>query len=760
MNTGQILILAAFGATGAALAAYVTAWAGNRAALRLGRALFIMMTAALAAASILLMTAILGDDLGITYVAKYSSREMPVIYKISAFWAGQGGTILLWTLLQGAAGLALLRRRTDDWEPAAMTFLLVPQALLMTILVKLQPFAMSPAPPTGTGLNPLLQDPWMAIHPPIVFLGYAALVVPFAMSLAAMALKREQSWIPRVIPWVLVSVLTLGLGLFIGGFWAYKVLGWGGYWGWDPVENSSLAPWVVAVALSHSLLMQKATGALHRTNLVLGALAYVLAIYSTYLTRSGVLSDFSVHSFADGGINSLLVALLAATTLLPAGLLAWRSRSIRSTEVRWDLSLSPMMALGVLALMLATAILVVGVSWPIISSLTGTPSAWSPAMYNGVSLPVGVAIVALLAAAPLMGWGPSIKSLLGRRVAMGLAAGVVAAALPLLFGMWPKGGLLVLLMLAFAVATLVASLTRLVRQLRISPLLTGAAVSHAGLALMFIGIVTTSAFDSAESAVLTDRQPVEVLGHVMTLKAYRAGVPGVEPHFEIDVTDPGGRRTMATPIMFSDGRWQMTIARPHIERSLLSDLYIAPVSYQPPENPTTPAVLAKDRPHRWGDAELTFLGFRPHNSEDGSFAVGADVRVDRAGQTQNVELLFSAGPQGMTSPWVHLPLVEGATARLEGMKVESGTIQVVLRAPDGVAKAAVLSVDVTHKPVVNALWLGIVVLSFGTGIAAWQRTREARALASLPAVPKRPKTSKPSVPPGMVPLSRRPLPRA
>lgn len=759
MNTGEILVFAAFGAGGAALAAYAVAWAGNRPALGLARSLHIAMTAALAIASFLLMAAILGDNLGITYVAKYSSREMPIIYKVAAFWAGQAGTILLWCLLQGLAGLALLSRR-DSWEAPAMTFLLIPQTLLTLILVKLQPFAMSPAPPTGSGLNPLLQDPWMAIHPPIVFLGYAVLVIPFALSLAAAATKRDADWAPRALPWVLGSILTLGLGLFIGGFWAYKVLGWGGYWGWDPVENSSLAPWMVAVALGHSLLMQKATGALRRTNLVLGALAYALAIYSTYLTRSGILADFSVHSFADGGINTLLVVLLASTTLLPAALVISRSRSIESTPVRWDLSLSPMMTLAVVALMAGTALLVVGTSWPIISGLTGQPASPGPGFYNSASLPVGVGIVALLAAAPLMGWGPAIRRSLTRQVAIGLAVGLLAAGAPVLFGLWPKGGFLVLLLLAFAVAALVASLMRFFRQVRVSPLITGAAISHAGLALMFIGIVTTSAFDSTESVVLQDLKPVAALGHELTLKAYRAEATGTEPHFEIDVTAPGGRSFLATPIMFNAQRWEMMIARPHIERSLLEDFYIAPVSYQPPENPMTPIVLGKGEPHRWGDSEVTFTGFRPHTSDEGGFTVIANLLVERAGQSETAALSFSAGPQGMTSPWVELPLVAGAAAKLEGMKVESGTINVVLRAPDAAPRAATLSVDVSRKPVVNALWLGIIVLTIGTGIAAWQRAREARALASLPIAPKSRSKKASAIPPGMVPLSRKPLPRS
>jgi cytochrome c-type biogenesis protein CcmF len=758
MNTGAILVLAAFGASGAGLAAYLTAWAGHRSAVRLGRAFHTAMTVLLAAASVLLMAAIFSNDFSITYVTSYSSRSLPAIYKVSAFWAGQAGTILLWALLQGLVGMVLLARK-DDWEPATMSFLLVLQTMLMFLLVRLQPFASAPAPPDGNGLNPLLQDPWMAIHPPIVFIGYAALAAPFALSLAAMALKRDEAWVPRVIPWVLVAGLTLGLGLFLGGFWAYKVLGWGGYWGWDPVENSSLAPWIVATALTHGLLIQRATGALRRTNLGLGALAYALAIYSTYLTRSGVLADFSVHSFTDLGINTFLIAMLAITIFLPAVLLALRWRSCRGPDVRWTLSLSPTMSMALVALLVFTAILVVGTSWPIISTLAGSPASPGAGFYNRSSLPVGIAIAGLLSVAPLMGWAPSPRGLLGRQIAAGAAAGVVVAVAAPFVGFWPKGGLLTLLFLALAVAALVASLIRLARQLRVSPASTGPPIAHAGLAFILVGIVTTSAFDQKESTVLTGGEPQTALGHQLTLRRYVPDVPGVEPHFEVEVVPAGGKPFLATPTMFKDRRRDMLIARPYIESSLLNDIYISPVSYQPPEDPHAPLTLVKGQPHPWGDAVLTFRAFRPHTGDEGGFTVVAVVDVQRGEQTESVDLIFTAGPTGVTSPWTEIPLFEGASARMEGMKVESGTIQLTVHAPGKEARAAVLSLDVSHKPVVNALWLGVLVMAAGTALSVVQRTREARALAALPLPRKRRPKSAISAPPGMVPLSKESAPR-
>lgn len=731
MNIGTICILTAFGSGGAALVAYLAAWSGHASARRLARALFALMTASLAVASIVLMAAVFGDDFSLKYVADYSSRDLPLLYKLSAFWGGQEGTLLLWSLLQAALGLIVLLRR-DDWEPSVMSFLMVPQLFLMLLLVKSRPFQVIPPPPDGAGLNPLLQDPWMAIHPPIVFLGYAALVLPFAFSLAALARREADAWVPRVLPWVLVSLLTLGLGLFIGGFWAYKVLGWGGYWGWDPVENSSLAPWLVATALLHGILTQKTTGGLRRTNLILAALSYELVIFATYMTRSGVLANFSVHSFTDAGLNNYLVASMAVCAALPAILLAKSWRSMKSPALDWRLGLPAVMSLGMILLLAGTALLVVGTSWPILSGLAGTPSSPAPAFYNTTSLPIGLALAGLLGAAPLMTWIPTTWRQLLSRTAPGLAAGIIVAVLPGAFGRSPRGGPLVLLLLAAAVAALVASGIRVARQMRHAPLMTGAGIAHAGLALMFIGIVTTSAFDRKESVSLTSGEPREVMGHRFTLKQYLPGGEGMEPHFEVDVVPASGDPFVARPIMFRDARRDTTIARPHIERHLLSDLYIAPVSYKQAEGAEKRVDLVRDAPQSWGPIEITFRKFQSHSPDAGSLSVGALVDVTRDGRTEPTTLLFTMGSTGTNSPWVPLPLAEGASGRLDGMQVETGTIHVSLKDPSVLASPETLALDVSSKPFVNALWAGILLVALGSAVATAQRLREEKVRAEAP----------------------------
>ncbi len=722
MNPGTTLLFAAFGAAGASLAAYLLAWSGAGGARRLARTLYIGMTLSLAAASILLMAAILSDDFSFPYVADYSSRATPLLYKVSAFWGGQEGTLLLWTLFQAAAGVLVLRRK-DDWESPVMSFLLITQILLLVPLLALKPFQTAPPPPDGAGLNPLLIDPWMAIHPPIVFIGYAGFAIPFAFALAALARREPDAWIPRVLPWVSLSILSLGLGLFIGGFWAYKVLGWGGYWGWDPVENSSLAPWLVAAALVHGLLIQRATGALKRTNFALAGMAYVLVLYATFMTRSGVLASFSVHSFADRGLHTPLLVAIAVAAGLTAALLLMRWRWLKAPDLSWRISLPAALALGMALLLAATALLVVGTSWPILSGLSGRPASPGPGFYNRTSLPVGIGMAALLVAAPLMTWAGSTWRDLLRRIAPGLAAGILAAALPWALGVTPRGGFPVLLLLAAAVGALVASLTRVARQIGSSPLATGAGIAHAGLALMFIGIVATSAFDRTEPVTLQAGRAHKVFDRELTLRRYVPG-PGDEAHFEIDVVPASGSPYVAAPIMFRDSRRDTIIARPHIERGLLGDLYIAPVSHHPPAGPESSLTLVKNIAQPWGPSTFAFRRFESHSEDGGGLSVGAVVDVTQNGRTEAMTLLLRMSPGGAESAQIPIPMSDGPTARLAGMQVESGAIRVILNDPKAAATPESLALDVSTKPLVNALWLGILLVSAGSAVATAHRVRE------------------------------------
>jgi len=289
----------------------------------------------------------------------------------------------------------------------------------------------------------------------------------------------------------------------------------------------------------------------------------------------------------------------------------------------------------------------------------------------------------------------------------------------------------------------------------------GAGIAHAGVALAFIGIVTTSAFDHTASVVLETGTPSEALGYQLKLDRYVPNLPGTEPHFNIDVTTPAGESFVATPIMFAYEGGQKTMARPYIGRSVQGDLYISPTSYDPGEPETHRVALTKNETGSLGPVDLTFRQFQSHDPDGETMKVGALVDVARGEQTAQVVLELTMGPQGAGGEWTEIPLSDGMAAHLDGMQVESGSIHVSIRMPPGSARGPRLSVDVSTKPLVGALWLGMTLIAAGAGLAAWQRRRElavATAAVSDVAnarVPKRAGRREPAIPAGMIPLSRR-----
>ncbi|HYN43028.1 MAG TPA: cytochrome c biogenesis protein CcsA [Thermoanaerobaculia bacterium] len=317
------------------IAAYVRALSLQKAggdpyeaSVALGRRLYYAFAGSILVASALLLHRLLVHDFRLSYVASYSGRELPFRYLFSTFWAGQEGSFLLWLFWGAVIGFFVLRTAKEQ-EPPVMAVYVLSFLGIVAILVKQSPFRfLAEVPPDGTGLNPLLQDPWMVIHPPVMFAGFASLSVPFAFAIAALWTKRWDGWVIRAMPWALFTFVCLGTAILMGGYWAYKTLGWGGYWAWDPVENTSLVPWLATTALVHGMYLQKAREKHRKINIILAIFAFCTILYGTFLTRSGVLADFSVHSFVDLGITGWLVAIIVVFLVGGLALLAFRWKEI------------------------------------------------------------------------------------------------------------------------------------------------------------------------------------------------------------------------------------------------------------------------------------------------------------------------------------------------------------------------------------------------------------------------------------------------
>lgn len=361
----------------------------------------IVSAAATVTASLHLWQLIFADDFSIAYVMSYSSRELPTVYKISAFWAGQQGSFLLWLLFHATAGLLLIRSldRPIDRSTLAVYYFLQ-SMLTMLVLIK-SPFELSDATPyDGFGLNPLLQDFWMAIHPPIIFLGYSLLAVPISMSVGTLLIDpKSTSWLEPARRWTLIAWSMLGAGIFVGGYWAYKVLGWGGYWGWDPVENSSLVPWLLSAVLLHLINLSKARPPVLVAAHAAAVCTYSLVIYGTFLTRSGLLGDFSVHSFAGTSIGLTIAVVNAIVLIGGLAILTLKAKALPEGQMYRSFGERAfVILLGMLVMVFVAVPVWIGMSMPLLSQLVGAPAAVDTSFYVKTTSPLGVAIAALIIA--------------------------------------------------------------------------------------------------------------------------------------------------------------------------------------------------------------------------------------------------------------------------------------------------------------------------------------------------------------------------
>ena len=394
-------------------------------------------------AAVVLVVAAFQNDFSVAYIFHHSNRDLPGPYKFATLWSGQEGSLLFWALLLSAYGLVLrLRYKTDVrlFAHASVIIAAVQVFFLLLLNFAANPFGVMQGslPADGNGLNPLLQYPEMVIHPPMLYLGYVGFTVPFAFALAALIMRYPgEKWIQITRRWTMVTWGFLTCGVFLGAHWAYSVLGWGGYWGWDPVENASLMPWLTGTAFLHSVMMQEKRGMLKTWNMWLIFSTFMLSIFGTFLTRSGVVS--SVHAFAQSSIGDWFVAFLAiifATCLI----FYVKNRSHLRTEHKLEslISRESSFLFNNLLLLVACFTVLWGTLFPVLSEwVQGTKVTVGPPFFNRVNVPVALLLLLLTAVGPLLAWRrTSIESL--KRNFLWPAIGAVATGVLLVaLGMRP-----------------------------------------------------------------------------------------------------------------------------------------------------------------------------------------------------------------------------------------------------------------------------------------------------------------------------------
>ncbi len=408
-------------------------------ARRAGIACFV----AVLVAGIAMVMAAFANDFSIAYIQQHSNVDLPAAYKFAVLWSGQEGSLLFWTLLLSAYGFVLrLRYKTDQrlFAHASVVIAAVQVFFLLILNIAAKPFSMveGVVPPDGNGLNPLLQYPEMVIHPPMLYLGYVGFTVPFAFALGALIMKYPgEKWIHITRRWTMVTWGFLTIGVFLGAHWAYAVLGWGGYWGWDPVENASLMPWLTGTAFLHSVMMQEKRGMLKVWNVWLIFATFLLSILGTFETRSGVIS--SVHAFAQSAIGNWFVVFMALTLAVCVYFFVRNKDHLQSEHKLESLvSRESSFLFNNLLLLIACFTVLWGTWFPILSQwVQGHKVTVGPPFFNRVAVPVALLLLLLTAVGPLLAWRKTSLESLKRNFLFPAVGSVVIGVMMIVFGVRP-----------------------------------------------------------------------------------------------------------------------------------------------------------------------------------------------------------------------------------------------------------------------------------------------------------------------------------
>ena len=428
---------------------------------------------AITASAFALWTLFLTNDFNNNYVWGHSSREQPLGYKISALWGGQGGSLLLWAWLLGLYAFLLARfgRKAEIRASSTLSEKIVPTSVAIVQIVTIffvvmialaaNPFKVGIPQTNGIGLNPLLQNYWMQIHPPTLYVGYVGCTIPFAIAMAAL-LHREtgREWLAVVRRWTLFPWVILTIGIIMGGRWAYETLGWGGYWAWDPVENASLMPWLTGTAFIHSIMIQARRGQLKTWNMTLVSMTFLLSIFGTFITRSGVIS--SVHSFAESNIGGYFLGFIAFAMVASFALIVSRRDILQpDSEMESPISREGAVLLNNWLLLGSTVAVLFGTIYPAVrEAFTGDTITVDPIYFNRVMVPLGLMLLALMGVGPLMTWRKMNGAAMMRAFRKPLIFAIVAAPFLWMLSRFQTGAATSFTIAAFVVASMTSEFWR------------------------------------------------------------------------------------------------------------------------------------------------------------------------------------------------------------------------------------------------------------------------------------------------------------
>ena len=587
------MLLAFYGAAAAAVGARTGRTALVESAQHAALAVFGVVTFAL----LLLVYAFLTFDFSVRYVATNTNLATPFYYRITAVWGALEGSIILWSWMLALYTLIVIfrhRHNAREFYPWVLTVMLgVLTFFLLVMTIPAPPFErLTPVPPNGRGLNPLLEDSGMITHPVALYLGFTGFTVPFAFAMAALITGRVgDRWITLTRRWTIVAWYFLSLGLLIGGWWSYHVLGWGGYWAWDPVENAAFMPWLTGTAFLHSVMIQERRRMLKLWNIGLVILTFSLTLFGTFLTRSGVIA--SVHAFTQGSIGAFFLTFLSLVVLTALWLLAWRW-DVLGAEGELDSVVSRESAflLNNVLLVAATFTVFFGTVFPLLSeAVRGVKVSVGAPFFNQVNVPLFLGLIFLMGVGPLIAWRRASFDNLRRNFVWPIAIGLVAAAVFFALGVRSAVAGLTLALTVFVTATIAVDYVRATRARRrlgdgFLPAMGGVLVRHnrryggfvihLGILVIAVGITGSQAWSLQREATVKRGETVQLAGYSFRFDGLSARENG--NHFLVEsafkVTNGGAPPRLMHPAKKFYPQEQSPIAHVDYTLGFFEDLYL------------------------------------------------------------------------------------------------------------------------------------------------------------------------------------------
>lgn len=743
---GKVLIYIAFITSVITVISYILNIRGKLKSLKIPRLFFHLTVISVILTSAYLLNLILSHQFQFTYIWEYSSRDLNTPLLMSTFYAGQEGSFLLWTFFSVITGVFLLTyllKRKEFEAPVMMVYTLIISFLTFLLILK-SPFhyvwesfpgeaGVGFIPEDGRGLNPILQNFWMVIHPPILFLGFVGMAVPFAFAIGALLSNKYDEWVSIAMPWLLYGTGILGLGLILGGYWAYGVLGWGGYWAWDPVENSSLIPWIIGIAAVHTFISQRATGGYKKTNIILAILGFIFVLYSTFLTRSGVLSDASVHSFVQPGMEVYVVLILFILTflILSAVLFALKFKNLKSKSIKEEtpfFSRENIMYIGALLLIASAAIIITGTSMPII-----TKSTVEISFYNLMNMPLAILMMVLAALAFYLDWKKGNTEKFKKRIWL---PAVLSLAGTVIFYFIGADNVYFSVFMFVSLLVFFICVERIIELIKLKKSTFGAALGHLGIALFFLGVIGSAKYSVEENVSLEKNKPVEALGYTFT---YLGDEEFTDPqntrdqkyYLNVRMENEEGQLILK-PVMYFSSFMNSVMKNPDIASFIAKDIYLSPMeiiaaaTYEKEDEFS----LKKGEEKQIGSFKFRYKSLETKGMNMGQEKAGgelsiyasADIITERG--TDSVKLKLSYFNENPVPEPYELK-TENYTLYLTGIDIEQGSAS--FAAVDNKVQKDrtddTLIATVSSKPFIGILWFGAFIMTFGFFYAIIRRVK-------------------------------------